>query len=77
MKCQHCGITDARVLTIDHIDGGGVAHRKEIGASMTFYNWIIKNNFPPGFQILCANCQHIKRWTNKEGVVAEWESVMI
>lgn len=76
IKCQHCGNDDARILQIDHINGGGGVHRKQTGSSMGNYYWIIKNNFPPGFQILCPNCQMIKRWTHKEGIVADWESVM-
>ena len=30
------------------------------------YNWLIKNNFPSGFQTLCMNCQFIKREENRE-----------
>ena len=25
------------------------------------YKWLRKNGFPPGFQVLCMNCQHGKR----------------
>lgn len=51
-------------LSIDHIDGGGTKHRKEIGikngkgGNMSF--WIIKNKFPTGFQVLCHNCNMAK-----------------
>ncbi len=30
-----------------------------------FLAWIIKNNFPKGFQILCHNCNHAK-WHSKD-----------
>jgi hypothetical protein len=53
--CQCCGESDIRVLTIDHIEGGGKKHRKEVGVG-NFYSSLIKNNFPPGFQVLCFNC---------------------
>ena len=57
--CRKCGQGDMDVLCVDHISHGGTKHRKEIGAfnnSSSFYCWIIKNDYPPGFQILCANC---------------------
>lgn len=65
--CQNCGCNDIRILSIDHINGGGCKHRKSLGGgSKAFYNWIIKNNFPPGFQILCPNCQTRKKWEKGE-----------
>ncbi len=66
MKCSKCGISDIRVLSIDHIKGKGNKHRKEVGCGANLYNWIIKNNFPDGFQVLCMNCQFIKRHENNE-----------
>lgn len=54
-QCPHgCDITALEFLTIDHIKGGGCKHRKEIKANIL--SWLIKNNFPPGFRILCMNC---------------------
>ena len=63
MKCRRCGFSDIRALSIDHINGGGVKHIRVIG---NFYSWLINNNFPPGFQVLCMNCQWIKRAENNE-----------
>lgn len=54
-RCGCCGETTKPFLTIDHIDGGGVKHRKEIG--IDFYVWLARNNFPDGYQVLCMNCQ--------------------
>lgn len=70
IKCSKCGFTDLRALSIDHINGGGCIHRKSIkpcsmGSSM-FYRWLKKNDFPEGCQILCMNCQFIKRSENNE-----------
>ena len=53
-KCVCCGTTDLDVLQIDHIDGGGTQHLKEIGHNI--YAWLRKQGFPPGYQVLCANC---------------------
>ncbi len=63
-KCAKCGITDIRVLSIDHINGGG---RKQIIETHTSLpQWIVNHNYPDGFQILCMNCQFIKAAENKE-----------
>lgn len=68
-SCACCGEADESFLVIDHIDGGGNAHREEIKPSSTkgrggggahLYKWLIKNDFPPGFQVLCANCNMAK-----------------
>ncbi len=57
-ECICCGETILAFLTIDHIVGNGNKHKKEIGVSSgkDFYYWLIKNNFPGGFQVLCFNC---------------------
>lgn len=52
--CPPCGEDDVKFLTIDHINGGGQAHRKDTHKSV--YRWLRKNNYPPGFQLLCWNC---------------------
>jgi len=68
MECAGCGISDIRVLSIDHINGKGNLQRRKIGvrSGHMFWSWLIKNNFPPGYQVLCMNCQWIKRHTNNE-----------
>lgn len=66
--CKCCGVDHVEFLTIDHMDGEGAAHRRELtkeqgwsthSSSMTgshFYRWLVKQGFPPGFQVLCFNC---------------------
>jgi hypothetical protein len=58
-KCACCPETIIDRLEIDHIAGGGNEHRREIGRS-GLYAWLIKNNFPPGYQALCASC-HLEK----------------
>lgn len=55
-KCACCGEKHIEFLSIDHINGGGVKHRKQLGAKWTIYAWLKKNNFPKGYRILCHNC---------------------
>ena len=65
LACRRCGFHDIRALSIDHKNGKGKEHRRQI-SGMTFYNWLIESKFPEGYQTLCMNCQWIKREENKE-----------
>lgn len=53
-KCVCCGESRYEFLTIDHINGGGGKHKEGLGSG--FNLWIIRNNFPSDFRILCWNC---------------------
>jgi hypothetical protein len=69
--CAKCNFNDVRALTIDHMNDDGADHREairkelgrvsKIGAEAQYY-WLVDNNFPQGFQVLCHNCQHIKKY---------------
>lgn len=58
--CSCCGAT--KNLTIDHIDGHGARHRRELfgkqdgAGGARFYAWIIRHGFPPGLATLCRAC---------------------
>lgn len=62
IKCNCCGEKQIEFLTLDHINNDGSQHKKEnnISGGHKMREWIIKNNFPPGFQILCWNCNCAK-----------------
>ena len=62
-ECICCGEKRYRTLTIDHINGGGNKHRKEIGKNLP--RWLIKSNFPDGFQIP-VSYTHLTLPTNRE-----------
>ncbi|OFY41481.1 MAG: hypothetical protein A2Z69_02305 [Bacteroidetes bacterium RBG_13_44_24] len=60
-KCACCGETEPKFLALDHINGGGYRHRKNIGQDgHSLYHWIRKNDYPAGFQLLCHNCNMAK-----------------
>jgi hypothetical protein len=59
-KCVRCGFTDYRALQIDHINGGGGIHLKSIGYSQSKLGQDVRA-FPEKYQLLCANCNWIKR----------------
>ena len=55
-SCACCGTTEN--LAIDHVNGDGREHRTVIGNHI--YPWLVKNNFPDGFQTLCLSCNASK-----------------
>jgi hypothetical protein len=61
IKCVECDINDIDMLTLDHINNNGAEHKREIGShrkdckGIGMYGWIVKNDFPKGFQVLCWN----------------------
>lgn len=60
-ECACCGENHVEFLGIDHIDGCGSEHLKELrNKKITLYQWLIKSNFPEGFQVLCLNCNMVK-----------------
>ena len=66
MQCACCGEKEIDFLTLDHINNDGTKHRKNVGGNMYF--WVIKNNFPPIFQILCMNCNFAKGKHKNNGI---------
>lgn len=62
--CVCCGETKMQFLSLDHINDNGSSHRAEVGEGSSMYRWVINNNFPTGFQVLCHNCNH-GRFINK------------
>lgn len=73
---QHCkwinedgttGCTDQRCLQIDHVNGDGHKERKKFKncGRYGFYLKVLKDR-KGNYQLLCANCNWIKRYINKE-----------
>lgn len=55
--CACCGTSFG--LQIDRIDGDTSAHEGRRGG-MWFYQWLIDNDFPDGWQTLCGSCNNSK-----------------
>jgi hypothetical protein len=59
-SCACCGEDKHEFLSIDHIDGHGAEHRKQITNNprngSNLYHWLKKHDFPSGFRVLCMNC---------------------
>lgn len=58
--CVCCDETWPDFLHIDHVDGGGNEERRELGGGDRLARVLRKLGFPPGYQVLCANCNHAK-----------------
>ena len=69
-KCVRCGFADVRALQLDHINGGGSKERKVYGNGSTRNLMHYYANNPEiskrSLQVLCANCNWIKRVENEE-----------
>lgn len=69
-KCCQCGFSDIRALQIDHINGGG--HKERDNAhhygNGSFWKKVLESvmNNEGKYQLLCANCNWIKKYTNNE-----------
>lgn len=54
--CDICSESFVEFLAIDHKYGNGREHRKEVGGGTKFCSWLINNDFPDGYRVLCHNC---------------------
>jgi hypothetical protein len=64
--CVRCGNSDERVLHIDHVHGGGQKElRQGHGGGLAYYYRVRRDNSGK-YQLLCANCNAIKRFEEKE-----------
>jgi hypothetical protein len=53
-RCSCCGESESLFLTIDHIENNGADHRRKDKRNL--YERLKQQGFPPGFQVLCRNC---------------------
>jgi len=64
-KCVRCGFSDPRALQIDHVHGGGAEHRRRVAWSV-MYREMAAEVGSGKYQLLCANCNCIKRYECNE-----------
>lgn len=58
------GCTDERLLQIDHINGGGTKERKTVQVDVMLKR-LLREGYS-GYQLLCSNCNWLKRSINNE-----------
>ncbi|MDG7005258.1 MAG: hypothetical protein JRN73_09990 [Nitrososphaerota archaeon] len=64
-KCVRCGFSDFRALQIDHVNGGGRSEARRL-AGVAYYLHVLDHINDGTYQLLCANCNWIKRAENEE-----------
>lgn len=65
--CQCCGQREINFLTIHHINGRGKKIKYEDKCSgLVFWIWLVKNNFPKGYEVLCYKCNCTIKNAKKE-----------
>ncbi len=62
LECKCCGEKNIEFLQLDHKNGDGAEHRKKLGGcrGSSMYRWVIRNNYPNMFRVLCVNCNFSK-----------------
>jgi mannosyltransferase OCH1-like enzyme len=67
-RCAKCGFSDKRALQLDHVQDDGYKHRiihstgrKSNKTQAAWYD-AMRHYQPDRYQILCANCNWIKRY---------------
>jgi hypothetical protein len=64
--CMNCGLNGIEFLHIDHIEGiKNKEEVKHIRAGSNLINYLIRENFPKGYQVLCGNCNWLKHFELK------------
>ena len=63
-KCGRCGFSDSRALQVDHVNGGGKRELKNV--TRAAYLKKVLSDTTDTYQLLCANCNWIKRYENNE-----------
>ena len=64
-RCVRCGFSDWRALQVDHVFGSGNQEHDSIG-SQAIYSKVLSGEHDHEYQLLCANCNWIKRYENNE-----------
>mgnify|MGYP001561252533 CR=1 FL=1 len=72
-KCKHCGFSDIRALQIDHKNGRGGKERRNHTNLVGYRRFVLENI--EKYQLLCANCNWIKRVEEKEYRGSKYEDL--
>ena len=60
MVCGCCGESIVEFLTIEHTFGKKTNNKNYNSDGYHLYSWIVKKDYPNGFEILCYNCNCAK-----------------
>jgi predicted HNH restriction endonuclease len=63
--CSCCGEEEMKFLTLDHPNGDGATHRRQlkVKAGVQFYKALRREDYATPMQVLCFNCHMAKdKW---------------
>ncbi len=63
-KCSSCNLQDSLILQVDHVNGGGVKELQQKGAYAVLL--LALKDTDNNYQLMCPNCNWIKRFVNDE-----------
>ena len=63
-KCVRCGFEDVRALSLHHCNNNGADERRKLGKRGVYIRAMLDEH-RNDYQILCMNCQYIKRVEEK------------
>ena len=60
--CPGCGVDQIEFLSVDHVAGNGAENRAAglYGSGLSLWQYLKREGFPSGYQLLCHNCNHAK-----------------
>ena len=67
-NCKRCGEKEIGFLEIDHVEG---VIKNDGRGGNALVNYIIKNNFPKNYQILCTNCNWMKYRESQKSLLSQ------
>jgi hypothetical protein len=78
-RCCRCGYEDYRALQVDHVKGDGRTKMVNLGArgSDPHYLHKVLKDTSGEFQLLCSNCNQIKRYEFSEGCRSDLNAIYL
>jgi hypothetical protein len=78
-KCCQCSFDKFPALQIDHVQGGGKEQFRKLGNTEKYYKHIIQQLTlgSKEYQLLCANCNQLKRHYNNESKARKVQAKVI
>lgn len=56
-RCACCSESEPKFLDLDHVNGNGAKHRRELGNNQQVILFLKRSGWPKqGYQLLCCNC---------------------
>jgi len=66
IRCICCNEGNTGFLSIDHIHGRGKEFKENKLSGRKIYSWLVQNNFPKGYRVLCFNCNSGRNLTENK-----------